>query len=183
MAQITDVLSSIYQQAESAVASILSSTHFLFKVADQPRGLFKVIHWQGNEGISTSYRYTLSLAASGVVNEAKLLGKDATLSIDWDGEMRLIHGYVSEISHLGTLVSDHAEEYQVVIESPLAKLNLNRQNRVFLNLDVKGVLEKVLLGAGFKANSFHIDLKSAYPVREYIVQYNESDFNFFSRTG
>ena len=159
----------------------MSSTHFLFKVADQSKGLFKVIHWQGNEGISTSYRYTLSLAASGVVNEAKLLGKDATLSIDWDGEMRLIHGYVSEISHLGTLVSDHAEEYQVVIESPLAKLNLNRQNRVFLNLDVKGVLEKVLLGAGFKANSFHIDLKSAYPVREYIVQYNESDFNFFSR--
>ena len=157
------------------------STHFLFEVADQPNGTFKVIHWQGNEGISSSYRYTLSLSASGVVDETKILGKDATLSLDWDGEMRPIHGYVSEISHLGALVSDHAEEYQVVIESPLAKLNLTRQNRVFLNLDVKGVLEQVLLSAGFAADSFKFDLKSTYPVREYIAQYNETDFNFFSR--
>jgi type VI secretion system secreted protein VgrG len=157
------------------------STHFQFEVADQPNGTFKVIHWQGNEGISSSYRYTLSLSASGVVDDTKILGKDATLSIDWDGETRQIHGYVSEILHLGALVSDHAEEYQVVIEPPLAKLNLTRQNRVFLNLDVKGVLEQVLLSAGFAADSFKFDLKSTYPVREYIAQYNETDFNFFSR--
>ena len=157
------------------------NTHFLFEVADQPKGAFKVIHWQGNEGISSSYRYTLSLSASGGVEEAKVLGKDATLSIDWDGEIRPIHGYVSEISHLGALVSDNAEEYQVVIESPLSKLNLTRQNRVFLNLDIKGVLEQVLLSAGLTADSFKFDLKSTYPVREYVAQYNETDFNFFQR--
>jgi len=80
------------------------SSHFQFEVADQAKGTFKVIHWQGNEGISSNYRYTLSLSASGGVDEAKILGKDATLSIDWDGEVRPIHGYVSEISHLGALV-------------------------------------------------------------------------------
>ena len=181
MAGFTDTLENLFQTAQAAVAGILSSTHFLFKVVDQPKGLFKVIHWQGNEAISTAYRYTLSLAASGTVDEAKILGKNATLSIDWDGVPRLIHGYVSEITHLGTLVSDHAEEYQIVLDSPLAKLHLNHQNRVFLNLDLKGVLDKVLLGAGFQADGFKIDLKSSYPVREYIVQYNESDFNFFSR--
>jgi type VI secretion system secreted protein VgrG len=181
MAQISEVLHSIYEKAESAIADLAVRTHFLFEVADQPSGAFKVIHWQGNEGISSSYRYSLSLAAHSVVDEAKILGKDATLSIDQDGEKRVIHGYVSEISHHGTLVSDHAEEYQVVFESPLAKLNLTRQNRVFLNLDVKGVLEQVLLSAGFAATSFRFDLKSTYPVREYIAQFNETDFNFFSR--
>ena len=181
MAQIAEALDTVYQQAGSAIASLVSNPHFVFEVANQPKSTFKVLHWQGNEGISFSYRYVLSLSASGTVDEAKILGKDATLSIDWDGEMRLIHGYVSEISHLGALVSDHAEEYQVVIESPLAKLNLTRQNRVFLNLDVKGVLEQVLLSAGLTADSFKFNLKSTYPVREYVVQYNESDFNFFSR--
>ena len=66
MAQITDVLNSIYQMAESAIAGLVSSTHFLFAVVDQPKNTFKVIHWQGNEAISSSYSYTLSLATSGV---------------------------------------------------------------------------------------------------------------------
>ena len=176
-----DVIQSIYQKAESAIAGLMSKTHFLFTVVDQAKDTFKVIHWQGNEAISSSYRYTLSLAANRSVDESKILGKAATLSIDWDGEMRVIHGYVSNITHIGPLVSDNAEEYQVVIESSLARLELNRQNRVFLNLDVKAVLEQVLLSAGFAANSFRFDLKSTYPVREYTVQYNETDFNFFTR--
>ncbi len=178
MESISAVLNDIYQQAGSALAS---STHFQFEVSDQPKSTFKVIHWQGNEAISSSYRYTLSLAASGAVDKSKILGKDATLSIDRDGDMRLIHGYVSEIHHIGELVSDHAEEYQLVIESPLAKLNLTRQSRVFLNLDLKSVIEQVLLTAGFTADSFKIDLQTTYPVREYIAQYNETDSNFFSR--
>ena len=181
MPEIPNALNSLYQQAEAAVASLLSQTHFLFTVADQSKSTFKVIHWQGSEKISSSYRYTLSLAARGVVDESKILGKDATLSIDWEGEMRVIHGYVGEINYIGPLVADMAEEYQIVIASPLSKLNLNGQCRVFLNLDLKGVIEQVLLTAGFAATSFQIDLKNAYPVREYIAQYNETDFNFFSR--
>ena len=53
MAGFTDTLENLFQTAQAAVAGILSSTHFLFKVVDQPKGLFKVIHWQGNEAIST----------------------------------------------------------------------------------------------------------------------------------
>lgn len=178
---IAEALSSLYQQAGSVVAGLIANPHFLFKVANHPQGMFKVIHWQGSESISGSYRYTLNLSASGIVDEAGVLGQSATLSIDWDGEMRPIHGYVSEITNLGALVSDHAEEYQVTIESPLAKLNLTRQNRVFLNLDVKSVLEQVLLTAGLPADNFKFDLKSTYPVSEYIAQYNETDLNFFQR--
>lgn len=178
MESISAVLNDIYQQAGSALAA---STHFLFEVSDQPKSTFKVIHWQGNEAVSSSYRYTLSLATDGFLDESKILGQSATLSIDRDGDMRRIHGYVSEIHHIGELVSDHAEEYQLVIESPLAKLNLTRQSRVFLNLDLKGVIEQVLLAADFTADSFKIELQTTYPVREYIAQYNETDFNFFSR--
>ena len=181
MSNISDVITAIYEKAESAVAGLAVRTHYLFEVVGQPKGAFKVVHWQGNEGISSCYRFTLSLAAHSIIDEAKILGKDAKLSIDWDGEMKVIHGYVSEISHCGTLVSDHAEEYQVVIDAPLYKLELTRQNRVFLNLDVKSVLEQILLKAGFTATSFKMDLKSTYPVREYIAQFNETDFNFFTR--
>lgn len=181
MSLITDTLNAIYQKAESVIEALATKTHFLFSVTGLPQGTFKVLHWQGNEAISTSYQYTLSLVAEGFVDEAKILGKTATLSIDWHGEMRLIHGQVASITHMGSLVADHAQEYELVIESSLAKLNRYRQNRVFLNLDVKAVLEKVLLSAGFEANSFKFDLTTSYPVREYTVQYNETDFNFFTR--
>jgi type VI secretion system secreted protein VgrG len=177
MDPINTVLTTLYQQAGTAAATLASRTHFLFHVTDQPKNTFKVIHWQGTEAISTSYRYTLNLSTSSTIDKAAILGQSATLSIDRDGDMRLIHGYVSEIHHLGELVSDHAEEYQLVLSSPLSKLNLTRQSRVFLNLDLKGVIEQVLL----TADSFKIDLKTTYPVREYIAQYNETDFNFFSR--
>jgi type VI secretion system secreted protein VgrG len=177
MEPISTVLNTIYQQAGSTALT----THFLFEVTDQPKNTFKVIHWQGTEAISSSYRYTLNLSTSGAIDKAAILGQSATLSIDRDGDMRLIHGYVNEIHHIGELVSDHAEEYQLVLSSPLSKLNLTRQSRVFLNLDLKSLIEQVLLTAGFTADSFKIDLKTTYPVREYIAQYNETDFNFFLR--
>ena len=161
--------------------SVASSTHFLFEVADHPKNTFKVIHWQGGEVISGNYRYTLSLSASGAVDDSIILGQSATLSICRDGDMRMIHGCVSEITYLGARDTDHAEEYQVVIESPLYKLNLTRHSRVFLNLDLKGVIEQILLSAGFAVDSFKFDLKTTYPVREYIAQYNETDFDFFQR--
>ena len=186
MDKILDALSSLYRKAAAEVADLRSSGHFLFMVDDQPKDLFKVVHWQGNEGISTSYRYTLSLAVSGeLVDVEKVLGKHTILSIDRDGEKRLIHGYVSEITHLGTflntIASSQVEEYEVVIESPLAKLMLHRQSRVFPNQNIKSVLHTILLDSGFTASSFHIELANTYPVHDYIVQHDETDFNFFTR--
>jgi len=174
---IPTVLNNIYQQAGSTA----SSTHFLFEVTDHPKDTFNVINWQGNEALSTSYVYTLSLATSGLLDTNQFVGKDATLSIDRDGEMRLIHGCVSGIKRIGELVADHAVEYQITLASPLYKLNLTRQSRVFLNLDLKSLIEQVLLTSGFTSDSFKIDLQTTYPVREYIAQYNETNFNFFSR--
>jgi type VI secretion system secreted protein VgrG len=174
---IPTVLNNIYQQAGSTA----SSTHFLFEVADHPKDTFNVINWQGNEAISTSYLYTLSLATSGLLDTNQFVGKDATLSIDRDGEMRLIHGCVSGIRRISELVADHAWEYEITLASPLYKLNLTRQSRIFLNLDLKSLIEQVLLTGGFTSDTFKIDLQTTYPVREYIAQYNETDFNFFSR--
>ncbi len=178
MEPISSTLNTLYQQAGTALAS---STHFLFEVADHPKTTFKVIHWQGNEAISSSYLYTLTLATDDPLDTKQYLGKDATLSIARDGEMRQIHGYVRRIERIGELVADLAIEYQITFESPLSKLKLTRQSRVFLNLDLNSVIEQVLLTGGFTANSFKIDLKTTYPVREYIAQYNETDFNFFQR--
>lgn len=180
MNQLADLPASVGVSGKQ-LSGLASSSHFTLTVAGQAADTFKVIHWQGEEGISRSYRYTLSLAAHEEVDAGKLLGQDATLGIDWDGETRKIHGYVSELTHIGTLVSDHAEEYQLVLESPLSKLKQNRQSRVFLNLDMKSLLEKILLDAGFDATTFKIELSGNYPVREYTVQYNESDYNFLTR--
>ncbi|MDO8990075.1 MAG: hypothetical protein Q7U91_10630 [Sideroxyarcus sp.] len=89
MESIPKKLNSIYQQANSARAT---STHFLFRVTSYPESTFKVMHWQGTEAIAVSYRFTLSLAANGLIDTEQFTGKDATLSIDQDGEMRVIHG-------------------------------------------------------------------------------------------
>jgi len=158
-----------------------SSTHFLFEVTDHPKDTFKVINWQGTEAIATSYGYTLSLATDDLLDTKQYTGKAATLSIDRDGEMRLIHGCVSGIRPVGKLVADNAWEYEVTFASPLYKLSLTRQSRIFLNLDFKSLIEQVLTTAGFTADSYKLDLQTTYPVREYTAQYQETDLNFFQR--
>ena len=181
MPDIKNTLKTLYQQAEEAVDRQKFHTQFQFEVAGQAIDTFRVMHWHGTDKISSLYRYTLSLAASDYIDGADVLGKSATLRFGREGQMCVIHGQVREVSHHGQFLSDYAEEYQIVIESPLVKLHRTRQSRIFLNLDLKSVIEQILLTAGFAASSFRINLKNRYPVREYTAQYNESDFNFFTR--
>jgi hypothetical protein len=47
-----------------------------------------------------------------------------------------------------------------------------------LNKDVKTIVKEVLLDAGLKSADFHFNAQESYPVRDFVVQYNESDLDF-----
>lgn len=73
----------------------------------------------------------------------------------------------------------NADRYQFVLRPWLWWLTLSSNNRVFQNLSVQEIVEKVFKDGGFTDYTFQLKTKPAK--REYCLQYNESDFNFVSR--
>lgn len=86
-------------------------------------------------------------------------------------------GLIAEAHQLPA--TSNADRYQFVLRPWLWWLTLASNNRVFQNLSVQEIVEKVFKDAGF--NDYKFQLKTKPAKREYCLQYNESDFNFISR--
>ncbi|MCP4710251.1 MAG: type VI secretion system tip protein VgrG, partial [Planctomycetes bacterium] len=72
--------------------------------------------------------------------------------------------------------------YQAVLVPRLWRLSLTFQNRIFQNLTIGDIIEKVLTAQGFASGAdYELMLEETYPDREYTVQYQETDLNFISR--
>lgn len=89
---------------------------------------------------------------------------------DYDGLIAGIHQLPA---------TSNADHYQFVLRPWLWWLTLSSNNRVFQNLSVQEIVEKVFKDGGFTGYQFQLKAKPAK--REYCLQYNESDFNFVSR--
>jgi len=143
----------------------------------------------GEERISGLYRFDIDLVSKKAdADYAALLSKPAWLGLkapvklrDGGGASRLlkIHGTLAHVRQ-----EDKIQEwtrYRAVLVPRLWKLTLSHQSRIFLEKSVKDVLEEVLKGAGLGSSDYELKLNATYPKREYIVQYQESDFAFLSR--
>lgn len=86
-------------------------------------------------------------------------------------------GLIAEVHHLPATAN--ADRYQFVLRPWLWWLTLSSNNRVFQNLSVQEIAEKVFKDNGFTDYKFQLKVKPAK--REYCLQYNESDFSFVSR--
>jgi len=73
------------------------------------------------------------------------------------------------------------EEHLLILKSPLTILNHYKHNRIFLNKDIKMIVEEVLLSAGIAAADFEFKTRAQYPQYEFIAQYNETDHAFMQR--
>lgn len=86
-------------------------------------------------------------------------------------------GLIAEVHQLPA--TSNADRYQFILRPWLWWLTLSSNNRVFQNLSVTEIVEKVFKDNGFSDFTFQLKTKPAK--REYCLQYNESDFNFVSR--
>ncbi|WP_437299335.1 type VI secretion system Vgr family protein [Sorangium sp. So ce426] len=175
-----------------------------------PWGCFQVVSFRGHEEISALSRYELTLLAKGPVPEVdpfELIGKRATLRLKTltTPDFRVVHGIIAEAEEMSSLPGGML--YRLVLVSPLARGLYRRRCRIFLDKTTREIIDAVLQGdpnlvkadgatappddgdfSSFSpaaeqytwrvTNSPRIDQASARP---YCVQYNESDFAFFSR--
>ncbi len=134
----------------------------------------------GSEHVSEPFRFLLRLLSSDPnVDMASLLTKPVVLSIKLDEETeRHIHGNISRMKILEH-ASDGMAAYEAEIVPWLWFLSLFTDCRIFQNMSVPDIVEKVFKDRGF--SDFKVQLQGTYDPREYCVQYRETDFNFVSR--
>jgi len=135
--------------------------------------------FQGSEAISSLYSFTLDVAAArgrDVPFDA-LLGQDVTVAIALPGgSVRYVNGLCSRVSQ-GDL--DLRAHYHLEIVPKAWLLTRRQTSRIFQDRSVPSVVAEILRSVPGLA--FEMPLSGTYPLRNYIVQRNESDFAFLSR--
>ncbi|TPG64284.1 type VI secretion system Vgr family protein [Ewingella americana] len=135
----------------------------------------------GKESVSTPFCFELrSLTELDEKGIAALHGKQVSCQIGDSLNnlpQRYIHGVVTHI-----LRERDADDQAVCIlrlEPTFALLHMGRSMRVWQNITVPDLVSKLLGERGI--NQIDMQLHNTYQIREYCIQYRESDFDFICR--
>lgn len=158
----------------------------------------------GREGLNSLFEYelllktpdALNLGASGAADFDldSFIGREITCNIQLDGAGVFTPGGVgASVDHIGAgvrqinaLITDAAMwgeegrhiQYRLTLRPWLHLATLTIDCKIFQDKTVVEVLDELLGGYDFGVDKRLVEI---YPKRDYTVQYNESDFEFFSR--
>jgi type VI secretion system secreted protein VgrG len=135
--------------------------------------------FRGDEAVSRPFVYTLDLVSEDPQVDGKaLLRSEVTVTIPRPeaGDLH-VHGLLRKFVQLGQ--AEGLTFYRAEVVPWLWLLGLHRDCRIFQEMSVPDIVEKVFKDHGF--SDFEFRLSRSYPSREYCVQYRESDLNFVSR--
>jgi type VI secretion system secreted protein VgrG len=142
----------------------------------------------GSEEMSRLFEYEVDLLVEnknqGTITGAgfpvnDVLGQAMTIAVELPANAgtRYFHGFVTQFRHYG--VQDECFLYRAVLRPWLWFLTRTSNCRIFQDLSVPEIIEKVFAANGF--SDFKLELTGSYQARNYCVQYRETDFNFVSR--
>ncbi|WP_458766834.1 type VI secretion system Vgr family protein [Cupriavidus basilensis] len=153
---------------------------------------------QGTEGLNDLFTYTVDLKTADALPRPygpaanldlpAMQGKELTLEIELDGAgsglaghvgagTREITGIVTQVE--GPIAEGHHFVYRLTLRPWLFLATLTTDFKIFQQKTVVEILQDLLGDYAFPVEN-RLDV-TRYPVREYQVQYGESDFAFFQR--
>lgn len=167
--------------APSAALWTLSQDHRLIRLhtaLSEPQ--FVVKRFVGQEAVSRPFNYEVEvLTAQPRLALKELVGQPASLSLGDEFGGSRVHGYVQEVASVGQQAGLNA--FRLKIAPWLAFLDYSSTCRVFQDLTVLQIIERVFHDYPDLAR-YRYDLDSSgLRARPYCVQYNETDFAFVSR--
>ncbi|MGA1846952.1 type VI secretion system Vgr family protein [Deferribacter abyssi] len=154
---------------------------FLFISYGVDRDIFTVVSFQGEEGLSKLYKFEITLVSEdGYIHPGDIVKNRAKFVIKRkDGKDAVFNGIVSSFEQLHHV--DQYTFYKATLVPKLWYLTLTYHNQVFLDKNVKEIVETVLKDSGLTSNDYEFKIKQTYPKNEYVCQFNETHYNFMSR--
>jgi type VI secretion system secreted protein VgrG len=144
-----------------------------------PEGTFFLDGLRGAESLGAPFQFTLSLLSdspdfdiSSVVGDTMTVGVEAQ-----EGTTRYFNGYVTRMGLVG--IFDTHAQYRATLRPWLFILSSRINSRIFQGQSVPDIAKALFREHGF--SDFEDSLSNSYAVREFVVQYRESDFAFVSR--
>ncbi|MEQ8398377.1 type VI secretion system tip protein TssI/VgrG [Thalassobaculum sp.] len=167
-----------------------------FVVDGQAADTFTVFRVRGREAISELFRFEIEVVSgNGDLNPDAIIGERACLTLGRLQRSRKVYGMVRQME-LHDITPHGQYIYRLVLVPRLQMLTLTRQNQIHgtaIEVSVREILNAQLTAADLKGapaakvsgrlglNDFELRMSRSYPTRDYIVQYDESDFAFISR--
>jgi len=136
----------------------------------------------GDEEMSRPFQYIVDVLSKGRnIQFVDALGEKMTVSVEQsDSGVRCFNGYVTRFTQVG--MQGNYYHYRAVLHPWLWFLAHTSDCRIFQNKTVPEIVQKIF--RKYSNNDFKLVLEKSgfdYPVREYTVQYRETDLRFISR--
>jgi type VI secretion system secreted protein VgrG len=106
-----------------------------------------------------------------------ILGKNVTIRLETEDDTRFFNGIVTEFFQKENIAKNAC--YGAIIRPWFWLLTLSENCRIFQEKSYPEIIKKVFEDLGF--SDFEDKLSATYSKQDYVVQFNESDFNFVSR--
>jgi type VI secretion system secreted protein VgrG len=135
----------------------------------------------GTEALGHCFEYTVDvLSSEASLAAADVVKQNVTVHQDLNNDsVRHFNGLVSAFEYRGT--DRDGARYRLIVRPWLWFLSRGSGCRIFQNLSVVGILNKIFDEYGFSGNADVSNLQKTYAPREFVVQYRETDLNFVSR--
>lgn len=151
---------------------------FYFFCGLSARANFSVRQFSGREEISHITRFTITLTSpSADIDLEQLINAPGIFLMHHHGEFHPFTGLVTHARYCGT--NQFYSSYEITLQSELFVLTCTQRSRIFQKKTTPEIITTVLDDNGI--TDYETTLSADYPVKEYVVQYNESDFSFISR--
>ncbi|MDA8140071.1 MAG: type VI secretion system tip protein VgrG [Desulfobacteraceae bacterium] len=159
-----------------AFRTAANESRFFFRAGGKQ---FLVTGFEAWEKISALFEVRLSLASEAEIDFDQVVGKPGLLTIEGMDEARLFHGIVLQFTQSG--VKGRFVLYEAVLGPQARLLSLRSDCRIFQELDAPAIVRKVLESAKVPGDLYAFRLQTKYKVRDYCVQYRETDLAFIRR--
>ncbi|MDG0802325.1 type VI secretion system tip protein VgrG [Pectobacterium polaris] len=152
---------------------------FTVKVGALPASTFSVVDFQLSEALNQPFALSLNLASPlPGIDFGAALDQPCELLVWYEGELqRRVSGIVSAFAQGDT--GFRRTRYQAEIRPALWRLGLRTNARLFQAQKPEAIIGALLEEAGITDYAFA--LRNEHAVREYCVQYRESDLAFITR--
>jgi type VI secretion system secreted protein VgrG len=157
------------------------SSDYTLEVLAEDAPSFEVSSFEGEEAISTPYRYSLKLASrQRDVDLGAVLGKPVKLLIHGIREDRFVHGIVSRLTQSNS--GAHFARYEMEVVPAIWFLSFHEEHRIFQQQTVQEIVTSILDQYGIKGDPWvKWSLSGELPIREYCVCYGETLLDFICR--
>ncbi|WOA52098.1 type VI secretion system Vgr family protein [Dickeya solani] len=152
---------------------------FTVKVGALPDTTFAVVDFELSEALNQPFALSLNLASTlPGIDFGTVLDQPCELLVWYEGELqRRVSGIVSRFAQGDT--GFRRTRYQAEVRPALWRLGLRTNARIFQTQKPDAIIGTLLEEAGI--TDFAFALRHEHAVREYCVQYRESDLAFINR--